>query len=263
MPDQPLLGLSVLVTRPQHQALQLAQHIERLGGNAINFPVLEILPRDAPEIREEIAAIPTPDITVFVSRNAVEHGIDFAAGQNAAVGPSTAAAIRNAGQKVDICPSSGFDSEHLLLEPGLQNVAGKVVRIVRGDDGRGLLARTLRERGATVHYLATYTRALPDYDDAVLQGLAARWAAGDVAAVVVMSVHSLENLLTLLPESCVERLATTPLVTAAARVLKEAQQRIPQCTVLLAAGPTNDDIVAALQELQPRDTTTQSDPEAV
>ena len=89
-------------------------------------------------------SLPDPDITVFVSRNAVEFGIAYAGGELAAIGPATAAAIRDAGSAVSICPASGFDSEHLLREPAFSDMAGKTVRIIRGNPGREKLATELR-----------------------------------------------------------------------------------------------------------------------
>jgi hypothetical protein len=61
-----------------------------------------------------------------------------------------------------------------------------------------------------------------------------------------MSVQSLEFLGALLPAWCREQLNRTPLVTSAARVLKEAVNQYPGCPAILAAGPKTSDIVDAL-----------------
>ena len=163
MTDRPLQGLGVLVTRPPEQATELIALINENGGEALSFPVLHIQPRDPVAIAGETAALIPPDIAIFISRNAVAHGLRFAGSAvKAAVGPSTAAAIEQYGEHVDIQPADGYDSESLLAEPALEDVAGKTIRIIRGDGGRELLAETLRERGANVHYLAVYERVLPE-----------------------------------------------------------------------------------------------------
>jgi uroporphyrinogen-III synthase len=248
MSEQTLDGVGVLVTRPRQQADELAEAIEARGGNAILFPVIEILARNYADVQADLEALNDPAISVFVSRNAVEHGLHHARGQIAAIGPTTAEAVVQGGATVDICPSSGFDSEHLLMEAAFDDVTGKTIRIIRGNDGRDHLANALLARGADVEYLSTYERKLPDYADVELSSLEQRWRAGEVTVAVVMSVQSLENLGTLLPNWCREQLPLTPLVTPAARVLKEALKQYPGCPAILAAGPRNADILDAIAQ---------------
>ncbi len=65
MTDGALAGCGVLVTRPAHQASELAEAIENAGGKAIRFPVIEITGRDEDVIANEFAALPDPDIVIF------------------------------------------------------------------------------------------------------------------------------------------------------------------------------------------------------
>ncbi|MEL7185211.1 MAG: uroporphyrinogen-III synthase [Pseudomonadota bacterium] len=242
-----LRDTGVLVTRPAHQAHELAAAIEHAGGRAIRFPALQIVALDADAVAAARAAIPAPDVVIFVSRNAVVHGINYVGnGLIAAIGPSTAAAIEAAGQHVDILADGGFDSESLLATPVMQDIAGKKILIVRGTRGREHLGDTLRERGADVHYLATYDRiaATPGPDD--LARLESEWLAGRIHVVTVMSVETLSNLLAVLPETCVRKLEDTPLVTPAARVIKEALKLYPASRPVLASGPEVADIVDAI-----------------
>jgi len=189
-----------------------------------------------------------------VSRNAVEYGIAQAAGARIAViGPATARAVEEAGRVIDVQPAGGYDSEHLLAEQALTDVAGKRIRIVRGQDGRELLADTLRARGATVDYLAVYERRRPEPDPAALTDLETRWQRGDIDIVTVMSVQSLENLVALLPDSCRAHLARTRLVTPAARVIQKALDLFPASRPALAPGPQADDMVRAIIALSKTD----------
>jgi uroporphyrinogen-III synthase len=247
MTEGELAGVGVLVTRPEGQAAELVTAITAHGGFAIEFPVMEIAPRPSDAIATDASALHEPDIAIFVSANAVRHGLDYAAtARLAVVGPATAAAAEAAGRGVDIRAATGFDSEHLLAEAALQDVNGKVVRIVRGDDGRELLADTLRDRGATVEYLPVYSRKTPDYSNQEIAALEQQWRAGAVNVVTVMSVDSLDRLVTLLPESCKSSLGCTPLVTPATRVIIEAQNRFPGIPTTLARGPQASDMVDAI-----------------
>ena len=98
MPERNLDGVGVLVTRPRHQARDLTEAIEALGGTAILFPVIEIVARDAADVLADVAKLQDPEITVFVSRNAVDHGLPYAHGKLTAIGPATAEAM------VKACP---------------------------------------------------------------------------------------------------------------------------------------------------------------
>ncbi len=247
----------MLVTRPRTQAIELANAIERHGGQAFCFPVIEIVARDTHAIQDELDGQASPDIVIFISRNAVEHGIEYTGGALiAAIGPATTEAVQAAGRVVDIRPSSGYDSEHLLAEASLRDVAGKRVRIIRGSQGRELLAEELRARGATVDYLSVYERRLPDVDPDTLSELERRWRQGNINVITVMSVQSLANLDRILPDWCAAQVASTPLVTPSGRVLKEALDRYPASRPALAAGPGADDMVQAIIALHSTDSGT-------
>ncbi len=257
MADGSLTGTGVLVTRPRTQATELVAAIEQHGGQAFCFPVIEIVSHDPQVIRNDAAEQASPDIVIFISRNAVEHGIPYTDGALiAAIGPATADAIRAAGRVVDIQPSGGYDSEQLLAEAPLQDVSGKHVRIIRGSQGRELLAEELRARGATVDYLSVYERRLPDVDLDTLTELERRWRQGAIDVITVMSVESLTNLARILPEWCAAQVASTPLVTPSGRVLKETLDRYPASRPALAAGPGADDMVQAIIALHSADSGT-------
>jgi len=254
MSEVALEGVGVLVTRPRAQAAELVAAIEAAGGSAFCFPVLDIVAIDENVVSAAAGSLATPDIVVFVSRNAVEYGLKYSQrGQLAAIGPSTAAAIAAAGRIVDIQPVAGYDSEHLLAEPAFNDVAGKHVRIVRGSTGRELLADELIARGADVHYLSVYERRLPDISAQTLSDLEARWRQDHINVITSMSVHSFRNLVTLLPAWCEAQLELTPLVTPAGRVLKEVLDRYPASRPILASGPQADQMVEAIIALHKAD----------
>lgn len=246
MPDASLAGAGILLTRPRQQADELEREIAARGGNVLPFPCIDIVGIDTSDVARDLASLANPDITIFISTNAVEHGLQYAGGDIAAIGPSTAAAIERAGQAVAISPSTGFDSEHLLMEPAFADVTGKTIRIIRGNGGREYLADQLTERGARVEYLAAYERRLPTHAAPALERLEKDWRAGIIDAVVVMSVQSFDNLQSLLPDWCRQQLPATLLVTPSSRVLKEVLTQYPGCPVTLAAGPQPVDIAECL-----------------
>ncbi|MEM6512518.1 MAG: uroporphyrinogen-III synthase [Pseudomonadota bacterium] len=241
-----LTGRGVLVTRPTGQSDALIDAIEAAGGAAVCLPALEIAARDSDAVKAELAGLPSPDITLFVSPNAVHFGLDHAAGAIGCIGPGTANAIRQNGGRVDIVPDGGYNSEHLLMTPALADIDGKTIRIVRGQSGRELLGQTLAHRGARVDYLSVYTRRCPDHPRALVDDVLAGWEAGDIDAWTIMSVETLDNFLTLTGERGARLAAGTPLVTPAERVLKEAEERLPGVFVALSHGTSADDLVDAV-----------------
>jgi uroporphyrinogen-III synthase len=242
-------GVGVLVTRPAGRARGLIEAIEAAGGSVIVFPVLEIETRDSAILRGEQASLPPPDIAIFVSSNSVRFGLPYipASGVRiAAIGPATRASLEAEGRTVDIYPAGGFNSEHLLQEPELLQAKGKVIRIVRADSGRELLATTLRERGAQVDYLSAYRRLPKRHSDDELEQLERNWRDGRIHYVTVMSVATLDSLWSVLPDSCRAALPGTPLVTPSERVIQTASERIPGIQAILAAGPQAGDMVRAM-----------------
>lgn len=221
---QGLLQRTVLVTRPQQQAAALAQAIQTAGGTAFVFPALEIEAVPASALSEPLAHLAEANIVIFISPNAAQHGMAAIgalppSARCFAVGPGTARALAGHGVSGVVTPD-GQDSEALLALPQLHNVAGKRVVIVRGVGGRTVLADTLRERGATVHYLECYRRVRPQADAAALL---ACWHAGCIDAVTVTSAETLHNLAALLGDAGRPLLLRTPLfvphekIAAAAR----------------------------------------------
>lgn len=226
-----LLECGVLVTRPAHQAGGLVTAIEQAGGRALAFPVIEIvaLPVELP---------PGPwDWLVFISPNAVACGwqqIAALSGQArvAAVGPGTARALAARGCRADAVPADGADSAALLALPVMQAVAGQRVLLVRGQDGREVLAQTLRERGAQVGNLDVYTRGLPATDPAPVL---AAWRDGALQAALLTSGTAILHLAQLLGREAKAVFHDTQLVVAAPRMLKLAQQH-GATAPLVAAG---------------------------
>ena len=239
---QALAGRTVLVTRPQHQAAALVQAIRAAGGEAFEFPALDIEAVSPDVLDVPLAQISHADIIVFISPNAAHFGMAAiqAAGRALlpgtvfAVGPGTARALQERGITEVITPP-GQDSEALLALPQLQDVAGKRVVIVRGVGGRALLADTLTARGAEVLFIECYRRSRPQTDAA---SLLACWQAGGIDAVTVTSAETLHNLAALLGETGAPLLAGTPLFVPHEKIAEAARQFGIAQVVATAGGDT-------------------------
>jgi len=215
-----LKGLKVLVTRPQQQAKELCDMIVASGGQAISFPVIDIVPTDMKMWSQ--CDLAKQDMIIFVSRNAVSNFVDALTDplaehiQLASVGAGSAASMRDHGLRVDIQPSQSIGSEGLLLMPEFDEVAGKNVLIVRGKGGRELLADTLVQRGAAARYLEVYERSLPKPSvEQCDQALTAE-------CIVCTSVEGVKNLSVLLQKG-LKTLLDKPMLVVSERIKNTAQ----------------------------------------
>ena len=222
-----LHGLSVLVTRPAGQADVLCELIEQAHGRPVRFPAVEILsPEESGEAARVLASAAQAHLLVFVSANAVRHAFALlpeilpAGLEIAAVGRATAGALEALGLEPTLVPEGRYDSEGLLALPGLQEMNGRRVILVRGQGGRELLRRELEARGAEVVYAEVYRRQCARRSAA---NLVASW--GElVQAVTVTSVAILECLWQLLDEEGKELLCKTPLVVLSERIAARARE---------------------------------------
>ena len=188
----PLSGVSVLVTRPAGQTKKLVGAIERAGGKAILFPVIEIADiEDGAKLKSILGRLGEYDLAIFVSPNAVEWAMKrmkvLPPGLKlAAVGKATLAALEACGAENVLIPESRYDSEGLLKLPELQSVRGMQFVIFRGMGGREHLGDELKSRGASVDYAECYRRMRPE-SPAVLRE-------NEVQAVTATSGEIVTNL---------------------------------------------------------------------
>jgi uroporphyrinogen-III synthase len=224
-----LTGVGVLITRPVHQAGDLATRISELGGTPWLFPVLEISDIEIKQpLLDLIARLDSFDLAIFVSPNAVEKSIPLILGcrswpvdlNAATVGSGSARLLRQYGISKIVVPSDGSDSEALLRMPQLQQVQGKHIVIFRGNEGRKLLGNTLRQRGAEVEHAECYRRHKPENDPSPLLEQLRR---NKIQAVIVTSSEGLDNLFDMIGETGQQLLRSSTLFTAHARIAQKAK----------------------------------------
>jgi uroporphyrinogen-III synthase len=253
MASSNLQKVSVLVTRPEHQADALCELIEADGGKAIRFPVLEIVePESLSTVQQQIDRLHEFDIVIFISPNAVQRAVNLVRSQRqfpeslqlAAVGRASAKALKKMGLEADIFPTTRFNSEALLEMPQLQAMAGKRILIFRGEGGREVLAETLKQRGAEVEYAEVYRRIKPSGDVSLLMRA---WARGDIDIVTVTSNEGLSNLYDMLGQLGRRWLLATPLVVISERG-RELAEQLGFKQLLMAERASDQAILSAIKQ---------------
>lgn len=236
-----------LVVRPAAQANQLVQMLRQLGHAPLCCPLLETRPGcDLPHLGDMLREA---DLVIAVSMHAIHfaHHFLLQTGQTwphidyFAVGQASADAFAEVGIQA-LCPADPR-SEGLLALPALQGVSGRRVLILRGNDGRDLIARTLASRGALVHYCATYERHYPELDG---DALTRHWQAAGLDSLLITSGELLQRLLALVPGPQHPWLYDRLLVVPSPRVAEMAEGA-GFTRIVIAQGASNQALVAALE----------------
>lgn len=165
---RPLEGRTIVVTRPRDQADPLSRALRDRGAGVVEYPTIRIrAPREVAPLRRALERIGTYDWAVFTSVNGVRHVLDeleaLGLGRDvlgnvrlAAIGPSTAGTLEEAGLTVDVVPDE-YRAEALadaVLRAGASG--GGRVLLARAAEARDVLRERLEEAGADVDEVTAY-----------------------------------------------------------------------------------------------------------
>lgn len=171
---RPLAGVTVAVTRARAQSSGLAARLRGLGAAVVEAPAILIAPIDgpAPELEpHDLLCVTSPNGVHLLFDRLARAGRDaraLAGIRVAAIGPGTAAALREHGVIADIVP------ERFVAEGLVEALAGVPVHsalIARAAQARDVLPDALRERGAAVEVLALYETVAEPLDEAQLEAV--------------------------------------------------------------------------------------------
>ncbi|AHE66066.1 uroporphyrinogen-III synthase [Legionella oakridgensis ATCC 33761 = DSM 21215] len=223
-----LQGLCLLNTRPKGQNITLSQTIAKAGGRCIELPALEIKPTDG--WFEHLPDMSRVTQAVFTSPNAVNYFFGKLTQQHViwpnhiqvtAIGKASALTLSQWGIRVDKIPAIS-NSEHLVQLDAFQTVGNQTIMMVKGEEGRTLIADTLRLRGAHLIELAVYYRTLPCYSAHEINSL---WHDDSVNIILFTSQQAIDNLFTLLGEEGRLWLCNKPCLVISERLAKAASLR--------------------------------------
>jgi len=165
---RPLFGKRILVTRPKAQAGDLVRRIEAVGGEAIEAPMIRVVPpEDYGALDAACERARDYDWIVFSSVNAVDAFVErLLAGPRdlrvlkgvrlCVVGPSTGERLARYGLKVDVTPEEYRADAVVPAMAALGELAGQRILLPHGDIGREVVADELRRQGADVVEVVAY-----------------------------------------------------------------------------------------------------------
>ncbi len=255
---KPLLGKSVVVTRSREQASALADRLEELGAEAIQFPVISIQPlADYSALDAALKEAGRYDWLIATSANTVEilwrrlaalklDSRALAGCRVAAIGPATAQALANRGITADFVPKA-YVAESVVEGLLAYGVSGKRILLPRAAKARDVLPDELRKAGAAVDLLAAYeTRPVQSCPANLQKRLEAR----EINCITFASSSTVENFFAAVPVDLVRqsgaRLACIgPITAASLEALGLAPDIQPEAFTIPALVRTIEDFFTA------------------
>jgi len=254
-PDSPLIGTSVLLTRPAGRSAALARRLRLLGARVVEGPTIAFAePLDAAAPRRAVEGLSRFDWIVFSSATGVEFFVErwrqggsrafSSTARVASVGTSTASHLEEAGIPCDVLAQQNH-AEGLAASLSAELREGDRVLWVRPEVARPVLAERLVALGAEVDAVAFYrTIEAPEAADVAM---ALRRDGFDV--VVFTSPSTFERLVEADPqgrEAALTALARSSIV-AIGPVTATALERDGLVPASVAQTAQEDALVAAIR----------------
>jgi uroporphyrinogen III methyltransferase/synthase len=201
---RPLFGKRIVVTRTRKQAGALSGGLRALGADVIELPTIRIEPpKDLFEFGQLVQDAHTYDWLVFTSPNGVTAFFEMffkifndvreiGGTRIAAIGPATAARVRDFHLQVDLQPEE-FVAEAVVKvfqkECSIENLR---ILLVRAEQARDVLPKELTRLGAIVDEAVAY-RTVPETED--VSGGMARLREEGADLITFTSSSTVENFL--------------------------------------------------------------------
>jgi uroporphyrinogen III methyltransferase/synthase len=255
---RPLFGKRVLITRPRDQAAEFVRRVEAAGAEAIEAPMIRIVPPDDyGPLDEACAHVGTFDWIIFASGNAVDafvgrllktpHDLRALSGVKlCAVGSATAAHLAGYGLKVDLTPATNRAAAvvQAMSDPG--DVRGLSILLPHADIGRELLAHELRKRGANVTEVVAYRTVVAEAEHEGDPDIYQMLLAGRIDVVTFTSPSAVRNFVRVVGEEPAADLLSTTVVASIGPVTAEAAAQFKIQTTIVPEHYTIPALVDAI-----------------
>lgn len=252
--NKPLWGQRIVVTRARAQASVLAEKIEDLGGEVIEFPSIEIKKdKDLSQLEKALRTVQHYDWIIFTSVNAVDIffeeiirlGLDVRELKGCAlcaIGPATRRRLEEKGLKVDVVPNE-YRAEGIIEE--LKNLIkpGQWVLLPRARGARGILPESLRQWGAHVNEVHIY-EAVPA--GRISRTNLDRILNGDIDYLTFTSSSTVHNFIKLVGSEYIPRLNSKTRIACIGPVTAETASNLGLTVGLMASEYTIDGLLGAI-----------------
>jgi len=164
--NRPLFGQRIVVTRTREQASRLSSQLQEHGAEVLEIPTIKILPpQDLQPLVEAMGGLNAYDWLVFTSPNGVTcffdyffkafHDLrDIGGARIAAVGPATAARLKELHLQVDLMPEEYVSEKIASALVEHQSIENVRFLLLRAEVASPELPRLLEDKGALVDAIA-------------------------------------------------------------------------------------------------------------
>jgi uroporphyrinogen III methyltransferase/synthase len=199
---RPLLGQRIVVTRARDQAAQLAQPLRQRGAEVMEIPTIKLgPPKQRAPILEAISSLNEYDWLIFTSPNGVKAFFDlfFKGFQDlrdiggvriAAVGPGTAAKLKELHLQVDVMPDEFITAKIAKALTDFQSLENLRILLLRAEVANPELPKQLEDLGAIVDDIACY-QTVGETED--ITGAAARLVESGADWITFTSGSTIEH----------------------------------------------------------------------
>lgn len=244
----------VLSTRPSPQGRALSERLTQAGYFSLHQPMFEYQANaDLTQYQKQLAE--PIDIVIFVSVAAVNFAhqtlplSQWNTTNWLAVGNATRNQLNAVGINKVTTPKLQT-SEGLLALDCLKDVSNSRIIIIRGDGGRELIAETLVNKGADVHYIESYRRHWFNFTPSP----AKEWQKQNINCILITSNDLLQSVVQLIdkhPHPIENNYwQNTCLWIVASHRIEQHAKTLGLNNVICAGGASDDVIMATLQHME-------------
>jgi uroporphyrinogen III methyltransferase / synthase len=201
---RPLFRKRIVVTRTRDQASQLSKQLLDLGAEVLEIPTIKIVPPGEDRRQDLIDALlelNSYDWLVFTSPNGVTAFFDLffkrfqdlrdvGGARIAAIGPATAAKIKDLHLQVDLMPEEAISAKIAKAFEKFETIENLKMCLLRAEAADPELPKALEELGAIVDDVAVY-ETVPETAD--VNGAAAKFTEHGADWITFTSASTVEH----------------------------------------------------------------------
>lgn len=188
----------VAITRPKDRAKKACEIVEKLGGEAILAPTLDLEPVNSESLKELVDRKDELDWIIFTSPTTIvslnKFYPDFIKGLTcklAVIGNKTGKLAEKNGLTVDLMPED-FTAEGLIEEFKKREITNKTIGIPRTASARPVLPEELEKLGNEVILAEAYKSLFP-MDEKAVEDLISKIENREIDAITFTSPLTVEN----------------------------------------------------------------------